>query len=156
MPSQSSQNSKTLGRFFEQLYNLTDLKPLSTPMDHQVHLSSDQAPASAAECTMMHDIPYHKAISALNWAILVMRPDITFAVTTVAQFAFNPGPAHWEAIKWIFCFLSGMCNLWLTDGKTSTPLEGYADADSSMSEDCHAISGYTFLIDGSAILWSSK
>jgi len=29
-------------------YNLANLKPLSMPMDHQVHLSSDQAPASAA------------------------------------------------------------------------------------------------------------
>ena len=51
-------------------YNLADLKPLSTPMDHQVHLSSDQAPASAAECTMMHDVPYCEAIGALNWAAL--------------------------------------------------------------------------------------
>jgi hypothetical protein len=51
-------------------YHFADLKPLSTPMDHQVHLSSDQAPASTAECAMMHDIPYHEAVGALNWAAL--------------------------------------------------------------------------------------
>jgi hypothetical protein len=51
-------------------YHFADLKPLSTPIDHQVCLSSDQAPASAAECTMMHDIPYREAIGALNWAAL--------------------------------------------------------------------------------------
>ena len=39
-------------------YNLDNLKPLSTPMDHQVQLSSEQVPASAAECAMMRDVPY--------------------------------------------------------------------------------------------------
>jgi hypothetical protein len=51
-------------------YHFTDLKPLSTPMDHQVRLSSDQAPASAVECAMMRDVPYHEAIGTLNWATL--------------------------------------------------------------------------------------
>jgi len=137
-------------------YNLADLKPLSTPMDHQVHLSSDQAPASAAECAMMRDVPYREAVGALNWAALATRPDIAFAVATVARFAANPGPAHWDAVKRIFCYLSGTRELWLTYGEASSPLEGYADADGSMAEDRHAISGYAFLIDGGAVSWSSK
>ena len=85
-----------------------------------------------------------------------MHPDIAFAVATVACFATNPRPTHWEAIKQIFCYLSGIRDLWLTYGKASTPLKGYVDADSSMAKDHCAISGYTFLIDGSAILWSLK
>jgi len=137
-------------------YNLADLKPLSTPMDHQVWLSSEQVPASAAECTMMRDVPYREAVGALNWAALATRPDIAFAVVMVARFAANPGPAHWEAVKRIFRYLSGTCDLWLTYGKASSPLEGYADANGSMAEDRCAISGYAFLIDGGAVLWSSK
>jgi hypothetical protein len=74
----------------------------------------------------------------------------------VTHFASNPGPAHWEAVKQIFCYLSGTHDLWLTYGKVSTPLKGYADADGSMAEDHRAISGYAFLIDGSTISWSSK
>jgi hypothetical protein len=46
--------------------------------------------------------------------------------------------------------------LWLTYGKTKQMLEGFADANSSMAEDWHAISGYAFLIDSGAMLWSSK
>jgi len=83
-------------------YNLADLKPLSTTMDHQVRLSSEQIPASAAECAMMRNVPYHEAVGALNWAALAMRPDIAFAVVMVARFAANPRPAHWEAVKQIF------------------------------------------------------
>jgi hypothetical protein len=125
-------------------------------MDHQVWLSLEQVPASTAECAMMCDVPYHEAVSTLNWAILAMHPDIAFAVLAVACFVANSGPAHWEAIKQIFCYVKGTCDLWLTYGEASSPLEGYADVDSSMSEDRCAISGYTFLIDGGAVSWSSK
>jgi hypothetical protein len=137
-------------------YNLDDLKSLSTLMDHQVRLSSEQVPASTAECMMMRNVPYCEAVSALNWAALATCPDITFAVSAVARFTANPRPAHWEAVKWIFCYLKGTHNLWLTYGKASSPLEGYTDMDSSMSEDRRAILGYMFLIDRGTVSWSSK
>jgi len=137
-------------------FNLADAKPLSTPMDVQTRLMSEQAPASTAEFAAMCDVPYCKAVSALNWAALAMCPDISFAVSTMAQFALNPGPAHWEAVKWIFCYLAGLRDLWLSYGKACCTLIGYTNADGSMAEDCHAILGYTFLIDGSTVSWSSK
>jgi hypothetical protein len=125
-------------------------------MDTQVRLTSEQAPSSPAEFAAMHDVPYHKAVGALNWAALAMCPDIVFTIATVACFGTNPGPAHWEAVKRIFRYLAGTCDLCLTYGETCCVLEGYMDADGSMAEDWHAISGYAFLIDGGAVLWSSK
>ena len=137
-------------------YNLADLKLLSTPMDTSIRLSTEQAPASAAACVVMRNVPYREAVGALNWAVLATRPDIAFAVATVARFAANPGPAHWEAVKRIFHYLAGTCDLWLSYGERKQTLEGYADMDGSMVEDRRAISGYTFLIDGGAVSWSSK
>jgi len=49
-----------------------------------------------------------------------------------------------------------MTDLWLTYGILKMDLTGYADADGSMAEDRHAISGYTFMIHGGAISWSTK
>ena len=49
-----------------------------------------------------------------------------------------------------------MQDLWLSYSKIKCMLEGYADADGSMAEDQHAIMGYAFLIDSSAVLWSLK
>jgi hypothetical protein len=49
-----------------------------------------------------------------------------------------------------------MRDLCLTYGETHHVLEGYADADGSMAKDRRTISGYTFLIDGGAVSWSSK
>jgi Reverse transcriptase (RNA-dependent DNA polymerase) len=137
-------------------YHLDELKPLSTPMDTQVHLSSEQVPASAAEHAVMRNVPYCEAVGALNWAALSTHPDIPFAVATVARFATNPGPVHWEAVKRIYRYLAGTQELWLSYGETWRALEGYTDADGSMAEDRHAISGYAFLIDGGAVSWSSR
>jgi len=137
-------------------YNFNDLKPLSTPMDPSICLTSKQAPVTMAKHAIMHDKPYCKAVSALNWAALATHPDIVFAVATVARFATNPSIAYWKAIKWIFHYLAGMCNLWLLYGETKQVLKGYADADGSMNEDRRTISGHMFLINGSAVSWSSK
>jgi hypothetical protein len=137
-------------------YNFVDVKPLSMPMDTQVRLTLEQAPSSPAEFAAMRDVLYREAVGTLNWAVLATRPDIVFAVATVARFGANPGPAHWEAVKRIFRYLAGMRDLCLMYGETRRVLEGYADADSSMAEDRCTISGYAFLIDGGAVLWSSK
>ncbi len=110
-------------------------KPLSMLMDTQVRLTSEQAPLTTAEFMVMHDVPYCKAVSALNWAVLAMHPDIAFAVAMVTCFGTNPGPVHWEAIKQIFHYLAGTQDLWLSYGETRHILEGYVDTDGSMAED---------------------
>ena len=137
-------------------YHFTDVKPLSTPMDTQVRLTSEQAPSTPSKFTAMRDMPYCEAVGTLNWAALTTRPDIAFTVATVARFGTNPGPTHWEAVKRIFRYLAGTCDLCLSYGETRCVLEGYMDADGLMAKDWHAISGYVFLIDGGTMSWSSK
>jgi hypothetical protein len=44
----------------------------------------------------------------------------------------------------------------LTYGGQQNDLKGYADADGSMAEDRHTISGYTFLLHGGAVSWAAK
>jgi hypothetical protein len=75
-------------------FHLSDTKPLLTPMDLQVCLLSEQAPANVAKFVAMHDMPYCEAICALNWVTLATCPDIAFAVMTIAHFTVSPGPAH--------------------------------------------------------------
>ena len=137
-------------------YHFDELKLLSMPMDIQVRLTSEQSPKDAAEFVAMRDVPYRKAVGALNWAALATRPDIAFAVATVACFAVNPGPVHWEAVKHIYRYLASTRDLWLSYRETKRTLVGYTDADGSMAEDRRAITGYTFLIDGGTVSWSSK
>ena len=137
-------------------YNFQDLKPVSIPMDTNIRLTTSQSPSTTVEIAKMCDIPYHKVVGSLMYAALGTRPDIAFAVQTVSHFSINPGPAHWEAVKHIFCYLKGTIDLWLSYGDQKMKLTGYTDADGSMAEDRHAISGYAFLIHGGAVSWSTK
>jgi hypothetical protein len=75
----------------------------------------------------MCNIPYREAVDALNWAALaatcgVTYPYIVFAVATVAHFASNPGPVHWDAVERIYRYLAGTRDLWLSYGETRRTL----------------------------------
>ncbi len=137
-------------------FHLKDLKPVSTPMDPHVKLSTAQSPTTLEEIAQMHNIKYPEAVGSLMYASQGTCPDITFTMTTLSKFLKNLGMAHWEQCKHIFCYLKGTLDWKLTFGETDQDLTGWVDADGSELEECHAINGYTFLIDGGAVSWSSK
>jgi hypothetical protein len=137
-------------------YGFQDLKPVSTPMETHICLSSSQSPSTTAKFVQMRNVPYHEAVGSLMYASLRTQPDIAFAIQTVSCFSTKPNPAHWEAIKRICWYLKGTMELWLLFGRGDCDLAGYADADGSMAEDHHAILGYAFLLHGGAVLWSAK
>jgi hypothetical protein len=137
-------------------YGFEDLKPVSLPMEMSIRLTSAQSPSTTQEIAHMQNIPYQEAVGSLMYASLGTRPDITYAVQTVSHFSKNPGQLHWEAVKRIFRYLRGTKELWLTYGGQQNDLKGYADADGSMAEDRHTISGYAFLLHGRAVSWAAK
>ena len=137
-------------------YNLQDLKPISTPMETHVKLSTSRSPATTVQFAQMCDIPYHEAVRSLMYASLGTRPNILFAIQTLSHFSTKPGIAHWEAVKRVFRYLKGTADLWVSYGQKKVELTGYADADGSMAEDRYAISGYAFIIHGGAVSWSAK
>ena len=106
-------------------YGFDEAKPVSTPMDTQIRLLSDQSPNTTEEFAKMCNIPYHEAVGSLMYTSLGTRPDISFAVQTVSRFSLKPGTAHWDAVKWIFRYLKGTRNLWLMYGNKTRELEGY-------------------------------
>ena len=89
------------------------------------------------------------------YASVATRPDITYAVSALSRFLDNPGSIHWEAAKRVFRYLSGTRDFTLTYGEERHDLIGYTDADGASHEHHHAISGYAFLFDGSAVSWQS-
>lgn len=137
-------------------FNFDDLKPVSTPMNPNVTLSKSQCPESVTDIARMRRVPYREAVGALMYAAMGTRPDIAFAVSTLAQYSHNPGWAHWEAVKHIFRYLLGTKNLSLEYGGERKGLEGFVDADGASQEHRHAITGYVYLIDGGAVSWASK
>ncbi|KAJ3475523.1 hypothetical protein NLI96_g11784 [Meripilus lineatus] len=136
-------------------YGFVDLRPLVTPVDPHVTLDTSQCATTPSDIDFMRDKPYREALGALMYASVATRPDITYAVSSLARFSQNPGPTHWTALKRVFAYLKGTREMWLTVGGRDVKLMGYSDADGMSQEGRRPISGYVYLIGG-AISWSSK
>ena len=61
-------------------FNFQDLKPISTPMETHIKLSSSQSPATTAQFAQMCNVPYHEAVGSLMYVSLGTHPDISFTV----------------------------------------------------------------------------
>ena len=112
-------------------FNFNNLKPSAVPMDHNQPLSCSQC---LTDITRMKNVPYREAVSSLMYATMGTRPDITFGVTTVAQFLDNPGWVHWEAVKRIFRYLKGTKDYELVYGGERKDLQGFVNADGASQE----------------------
>jgi len=113
------------------------------------------SPVSVTDAACMCKVLYHEAIGSLMYASVVTCPDIMFAVLMLLQFLENLGEVHWEAVKWVFHYLSGTRDVTLTYGGEQHDLLGFTDADGASQEHCCAISSHTFIMDGGVVSWSS-
>ena len=129
---------------------------VATPMDNTIRLTT-----ATDDDLFEHPTLYREAIGALLYASMGTRPDITFAVQVLSQFASRPSKEHWRAIKRVLRYLQGTKDLGITyddlNGYADIHVSGYSDADwGSSLVDRRSISGYIFLIGGGAVAWSSK
>ena len=100
--SQKGYIKKVLERF-----SMLDAKPVSTPLSAHFKLSSGLCPSSDEESEYMSKVPNANAVGCLMYLMVCTRPDISHAVSVVSRFMANPGKEHWNAIKWIFRYLTG-------------------------------------------------
>lgn len=137
-------------------FNFDKLKPVSLPIEQNVRLSTSQSPSTGTDYAAMQHVPYQEAVRLLMYAALGTWPNISYAVTNVLHFSSNPDTPQWDTIHLIYYYLLRMKDLHLTYGGVEKALVSYIDTDWSMDKDHKAISGYTFLINGDTVLWSSK
>ena len=136
-------------------FNMSDCKPISTPMEVKSSLPSLlETPATAS------NIPYRQAIGKLIYAASGTRPDIAFATSILSRHlqAFNH--QHWDAVKRILRYLQGTIHYGLvfsSGGSNPLILEGYSDADWAGDVlDRKSTSAYLFMLGGAPISWMSK
>ncbi len=86
------------------------------------------------------------------------RPDISFAVSSLARFSSKPTTEHWTALKRLLRYLKGTLTqgiLYTKDGSSS--ILGYTDSDwAGDVNDRKSTSGYMFLLSGGPISWRSQ
>ena len=70
--------------------NMSNCRPVSTPLDKSVTLLKDDCPDSPEEIADMSSVPYLSAVGSLMY-LAGTRPDIAYAVGALSRFNANPG-----------------------------------------------------------------
>ena len=109
---------------------MEDANPLSIPIAPSHNLSKSQLLSNDSDIEEMKDIPYREAVGSLMYAVVGIRPDITYTVSYLARFMANPGCTHWEAMKWVIRYLKGTKDVNLVLGRGGTLTWEEADRQS--------------------------
>ena len=101
---------------------------------------------------------YQQLVGSLMYAMLGMRPDISFAVNRLAQFGANPTHDHLLAAQHVLQYLSSTRYHKLVYGQNdSTELIAYSDSDWAGDRDNRrSTTGYAFILSGSSIVWAAQ
>ena len=82
-----------------------------------------------SEASLVDRPRYQSAIGCLLYLSIGSRPDITFAVNRLAQFASAPNIDHWQAVLRLISYIHGTASLGITLGRDpSSPFCGFFDA----------------------------
>ena len=139
-------------------FDITSGRVVSSPMDPSTDLHTSTDTNSAV------DIPYASLIGSINYCVISMWPDITFATNKCAQFTSRPNLSHWEAAKQIVHYLLNMKEYGVTYKEGGNGVEGYAhnltgftDTDFAGDTNDHKLTmGWVFTFNGAPISWASK
>ena len=136
-------------------YGMQNCKAVSTPVE-----SGDKLKVANETDECVDQQLYQSSVGSLTYLSVSTRPDITYAVSSIARFSVRPTKKHWNAVKRIMRYLKGTTHLGITytsDGSNELELIGYSDADwGGDINDRKSTSGYIFKINGGAVSWRRK
>ena len=94
------------------------------------------------------------------WLAIATRPDILYAVGVLCRFNYNPGIAHWKAVKHLMRYVKGTIDIVPTiapDPSSPELFTTYSDADHGGNPDNgRSTSGYLVKVGTGPIAWMSK
>jgi hypothetical protein len=141
-------------------FSMTQCSPTDNPAVTSVVLSKDQCPSTEEEIRAMSKVPYRELIGSLLFAACTIVPEITAAVSRLAEYMHNPGQLHWHEAKRILRYLKGIKSerfIFLKgESNDKYKLYGYVDADWAANRDNRrSRAGYIFKIGRCIISWAS-
>ena len=136
-------------------YGLHDIHPRKTPMRTNLKLTKNDGSAMPLNFKRK----YQSKVGALNYAMVVTRPDIAEAVGVVSRFSADPTEEHMKAVDDIYAYLKGTANLGLHFKRNcaNQDLHAYVDADWAGCPDTRrSTTGYVVKLAGGPVSWSSR
>lgn len=131
---------------------MLDCKPTSMPLATKISFSASDGDLLSSPTS------YREFVGCLQY-LTITRPDLAFAVNTVAQYMSTPCSSHMIAGKRILCYIEGTLDFGLTLCPQSTPtrLTVYSDADwAGCPYSRRSTTGYLIDLGSNLISWCSK
>mgnify|MGYP002143932091 CR=1 FL=1 len=135
-------------------FHLDEARPTSVPMQKGFRPSSFNEEESTNE-----EIPYREAIGSLLYLALCTRPDISYAVCTMARYSNNHSCEHWTVVKNIIRYVQmtkGKGVLFSKENRSDDSINGYADSSYNDSDTGRSTNGYIIFLHGNPVLWRSQ
>jgi hypothetical protein len=132
-------------------FNMTELKPVSTPMSSATSLGPDE------DGDAMDQREYRSMIGSLLY-LTATRPDIMFTVGLCARFQSSPRSSHQTTVQRVFRYLKHTLEfvIWYS-ASSSLDLVGFFDADfTGCGIDRKSTSGTCHFLASSLVCWSSQ
>ncbi|KNZ49377.1 hypothetical protein VP01_5057g1 [Puccinia sorghi] len=135
---------------------LTNCKPSSTPLTPNLQLR--EASDEDHEKFKKLNINYRSAIGLMNYIASNTRPDLSFAVSSLARYSVKPGISHWKEVKKTWQYIRRTRDFKFTIDATKPEefLSIYSDSTWGDDPDSRTSqSGYLCYLFGSLISWNS-
>ena len=112
---------------------------------------------SKGQCSPEDRTTYQSIIGSLLYIMLGTCPDITYAVTKLAQFSVNPSSEHMSKVKYILRYLNSTRNYAMVfDGSSDEGLIAFTDSDWAADViKRRSITGYFFKLANGIFSWRS-
>ena len=88
-------------------FSMEECKPVGFSFDVNSKLLKQSVEKFGKVQREMEGVPYKAGIRSLVYAMVAMRADIAFAVSTVSQFISRTNPPYWMPMKHIMRYLKG-------------------------------------------------
>jgi transposase InsO family protein len=138
-------------------FNVESPRKVLTPMDPGFVITDKSADTPGGSGKPLEsDNRYNELIGSLMYLSNTTRPDISLSVGLLSRFRSNPTTAHWNAGMRVLAYLFHTQEMGL-EYHGQSDIVGYADA--AFADDkvtLHSTMGYTFLLNGCAVSWSSR
>lgn len=104
------------------------------------------------------DATLYKQLVGCLMYLTVTRPDLMFVVCLISRFMSDPKEEHMLIAKGVLRYIKGTQYFGVFYGRSSKiNLLGYTDSDYARDvDDRKSTSGYVFLLNGTAVCWSSR
>lgn len=147
---------KHIDRWLEEL-GLADCKDTNSPLTQNLHLEPATEEDHAEFCQL--NINYCSAVGLLNHLSQYTRPDISFAVSSLARYNTKPGMIHWREVRkvWKYLKTTKQLKLIIKFDPSQKMISSYSNATWGNNPIFQkSQTGYVIFHYGSPIVWNSS